>query len=272
MPPKRRQVQATGPLCFRRPRLLLQLDSFADWLDKRGAAAPNREPLMDQVANLRQAVLALDMPRRRGRCVTVVPLATMVRKQQALRKALRELQEKFCAFKGAKDQHRAQLNTFVRVALADPALSERRLEELARRWTLDEEEEVVVGRNTIGSIRNGLVEFLVRRQRENLSNRIKQYSATHRGAVHVLVLHVHDEALLRLKSYTAEPGGLNRPRARSTPVFNAVVSVAVGYQTGGLTPYLLELVPLASKTAQNLATALEVQLQERVSARFWGFG
>jgi len=55
-------------------------------------------------------------------------------------------------------------------------------------------------------------------------------------------------------------------------VFNAVVSVAVGYQTGVLTPYLLELVPLASKTAENLATALEVQLQERASAPFWGFG
>ena len=93
MPPKRRHVQATGPLCFRRPRLVLQLDSFADWLDKRGAATANRERVMDQVANLR---------------------------------------------------------------------SERRLEELARRWTLDEEEEVVVGRSTIGSIRNGLVEFLFR--------------------------------------------------------------------------------------------------------------
>ena len=266
MPPKRRHVQATGPLCFRRPRLVLQLDSFADWLDKRGAATPNREPLMDQIANLRQAVVALDMPRRRNRCVTMVPMATMVRRQQALRKALRKQQEKFGAFKGAKDQHRVQLNTYARVALADPALSERRLEELARRWTLDEEEEAVVGRSTIGSIRNGLVEFLVRRQRENLSNRIKQYAVTHRGAVHVLVLHVHDEALLRLKSYTAEPGGPNRPRARSTPVFNAVVSVAVGYQTGVLVPYLLELVPLASKTAESLATALEVQLQEMVSA------
>ena len=162
MPPKRRHVQATGPLCFRRPRLVLQLDSFADWLDKCGAATPNREPLVDQIANLRQAVVALDMPRRRHRCVTVVPLATMRRKEYLLRKALRREQEKFCAFKGAKDQHRVQLNTFVRVTLADPALSERRLEELARRWTLDEEEEVVVGRSTIGSIRNGLVEFLFR--------------------------------------------------------------------------------------------------------------
>jgi hypothetical protein len=196
----------------------------------------------------------------------------MVRQQQALRKALRRQQDKFGALKGAKHRHRVQLNTYVRAALADPALSERRLEELARRWTLDEEEEAVVGRSTIGSIRNGLVEFLVRRQRENLSNRIKHYAATHRGSVHVLVLHVHDEALLRLKSYTAEPGGSNRPRARTTPVFNAVVSAAVGYQTGGLTPYLLELVPLASKTAQNLATALEFQLQERVSALFRGFG
>jgi hypothetical protein len=48
-------------------------------------------------------------------------------------------------------------------------------------------------------------------------------------------------------------------------VFNAVVSVAVGYEPGQLIPYLLELVPLASKTAQNLATALEVQLQEILS-------
>ena len=66
---------------------------------------------MDQIANLRQAVLALDMPRRRNRCVTEVPLATMVRQQQALRKALRKQREKFGAFKGAKDQHRVQLNT-----------------------------------------------------------------------------------------------------------------------------------------------------------------
>ena len=80
-------------MCFRRPRLRLQLDSFADWLDKRGAATASREPVMDQVANLH---------------------------------------------------------------------SERRLEELARRWTLDEEEEAVVGRSTVGYIRNGLVEFLFR--------------------------------------------------------------------------------------------------------------
>ena len=47
-----------------RQRGPLHLDSFADWLDRRGATTQNREPLMDQLANLRQAVFALDMPRR----------------------------------------------------------------------------------------------------------------------------------------------------------------------------------------------------------------
>jgi hypothetical protein len=212
MPPKRRNVQANAVLRFRRTRLVHQLDSLDGWLQHRGATTPNRDALRDQAANFRQAVLALDMPKRREPCMKIVPLGTLMRRQTRQLQALRQLRENFRKYKGTKEHHRVQLNTFVRVALADAALSERRLEQLARTWTLDDEEEAVVGRSIIGSIRNGVVELLLRRQRENLRARIAQYSATHCGLVRVIVLHVHDEALLRLKSYDSEPGGSNRPR------------------------------------------------------------
>ncbi len=173
----------------------------------------------------------------------------------------KNLQEHFKKYRAAKEQHRIQLNTFVRVALAAPALSDRKLQELSVEWLLDDTNEQPIGKSRIGSVRSTIAHVLLEQQRDALRERIAAYAATHDGVVRLIILHVHDEARLRVKSYTASDAIRNVPRTRYTPVFNAVLQVKVGYE-GSPLPYVLELEPLASKTAQNLATALLLQLEE----------
>ena len=81
----------------------------------------------------------------------------------------------------------------------------------------------------------------------------------------MMLVHVHDEASMRLKSFAPEAGclgGLSRHvlfRGALSKIFNQAVYVYVGDKCFEL---FTELVPVAKKDAATIATALIQQLEE----------
>ena len=82
------------------------------------------------------------------------------------------------------------------------------------------------------------------------------------GTLDMTVLHVHDEATMRLKSFVKDDAGLTRSvaRSRASSIQNSVISSSL--QRGPWHPWIVELQALQGKGGDHLASALLMQLEE----------
>ncbi len=79
----------------------------------------------------------------------------------------------------------------MQTALADPALSDRKLAEMFASWAPVDMLAAPISRNTIAETRSAVAALLRELQRENLSKQAAACAELHGGSVHLTMLHVH---------------------------------------------------------------------------------
>jgi hypothetical protein len=151
----------------------------------------------------------------------------------------------------------------LRAALAPPNLPARTVVEWARDFNLDEEQ--VIGYSSVGFVRDAFCEVLKEMNRQELVSAVSGLGASgsSRESLPIYITHVHDEALLRMRSYLQSGAhsqqGPRLCRSRHSKILNHVVGLHLG---SAALDWHTELQPLSKKDASTIASALIVTCVE----------
>jgi hypothetical protein len=175
-------------------------------------------------------------------------------------------------FKGISSQYQRTLprDVIVRVGLSNPLINSRQLRDM-----LSADGIAAIGHSSVAKVRDAFAESLKCFVKQKVAAEVAVGVIENRGkANHTFyALHVHDEALMRFRSYDkvdveAFGGCANGPvfsRGRYSKVQNNAISV---FTSPGAKPidWLSELQPLARKTGLTVATAICTSIEEVVEA------
>lgn len=186
------------------------------------------------------------------------------------RRKAAKLERTLATQSGEKMEGRLHINWFIRTGLADPAIPSRTLQDWCRDF--HDTELKTISHTTIGAARDTFAEMIKISSGQALAQVVEKLPAAFESCSPPLVLtHVHDEALMRLRSYDS---GLDprRIRARSSKVQNNSLFVVAGQSK---LECFSELQPLLRKDAKTLGQAIinavsEVMLQlQEISPDHW---
>lgn len=173
--------------------------------------------------------------------------------------------DKFTKLNASKQAGLLQSWWFARAALAHPNICPRLL---AISFAEEGGEGMpMVSRSYISTIRDAFVEVLKQFNAEELSSTLAAYmrqaegtsaSPSSIGAVPLVLLHVHDEASMRLRS-RIDPFQAKPSRSRSSKIQQHAITVHIGEHKVGV---LSELEALLDKSAGTLATSLDRALRQ----------
>ena len=145
---------------------------------------------------------------------------------------------------------------FVRVAFADPKISMQSLESFCR----DFPEDKAISKSYIGPVRDAFCEIIKKISRQALATSVSLFSASglwskdqeRKESIPLWCCHIHDEALMRMRSFT--PLSVDRlVTGRSSKIQTHVVTLR---QTDFLQEFFSELIPLACKDADTICQSL----------------
>jgi hypothetical protein len=175
-------------------------------------------------------------------------LKRQVRAQQRQVQALRH---EYDANLGAKVQGRLRYMWFIRAGLSNPAVPTRTLSEFFRDFGIEEASQMSATR--MASARNAFCEIVKKMYRRDFEQRCETLGPG--GSI--VMTHVHDEALMRVRSFV-ESLNSRLNRGRYSKVLNHVVWLQLDDDR---LDWPVELQPLAKKDAPSVATGLLKVLQ-----------
>ena len=195
-----------------------------DMIQSRGRKRPQDESLQTQVGSLQRK------------------LRHQKQKVDAQEAMLADMQY-------AKTGGRIKNLWFVKVMLAAPGVPARTLSQWCRDWPTEETQNI--SPCYIGPVKDAMVEVLKKLNKEIVAASVRDAGVLEGGTetLPVYIVHVHDEAAMRLKSYVSEPS----PRGRASKIQNHCVHVYAGQACNEV---YTELQPLLKKDAQTIAFSL----------------
>ena len=177
-----------------------------------------------------------------------------------LRKRVRELEESDRRHKAAKIvDGLIELEWIVRVFLASPHASARAVAQSFR--AVAGMDECTVSRPTISKIKDSWTEMYMDLAYNSARSAVEHHFATAQLKI-VFIVHVQDEAAMRLRSGDARDGPTVPRRGRASKVQAHLVTLVVGRTRRDIPT---ELEALGDKTAPTLATSMETLLRRVVS-------
>lgn len=243
-------------------------DGLADWIRQ----TPNPETYHRTAKALercREAVqedFGLDMPmqhRKVKRTLREMNLLRQVRYHKRLRMSL---EKKLKVTKGHHLGGMVAPEIFVKVGITDPAVNSRQLKKM-----LSTDCQAAISHVYAGKVRDSFAEILKDLTKERLSSAIGSAPLDGRGAVAcaVYVAHIHDEAIMRFRSYDrvaveafgSDGQGPVFSRGRYSKVQNTSLHITLGSSLKSMEWYS-ELQALSRKDACTLATALMLTVDE----------
>ena len=224
---------------------LRELSNFREWLATQGEQAEVIECVSSLSACLEEHYPLDELPRRgRKRSIPTTADLNKVKKQLGgERRKSTQLRQEAQEALPAKVQGRLSHIWLVRAGLSNPSIKTRTLREFIRDFSIDETEQI--SSTWIGEVRNTFAEILRQFNQDELSEFCSACDT-------VFVSHVHDEALMRVRSFDGDRGSRLR-RGRYSKILNHVVHASNGAEVVEL---LCELQALGRKDAQSVATGL----------------
>ena len=152
---------------------------------------------------------------------------------------------------------------YVRAMLAPPTIAMESLASMLNTFALKECKNISKG--SVASVRDAGAEIVKHLNREEAKQRLQTFLTVgcDGKAIAVFVMHAHDEACMRMRSYDplllhsegmiVAPGNLKLSRAKGSKIQNHVVRLGIG---GEMMPWFEEMRPLLKKDAATTATSI----------------
>jgi hypothetical protein len=232
--------------------------SLASFRERLHAERPDAASSVDDVSRLLISLskdFDLDLVDHRGRkrCLLTeeADLAKLRRRVRDERRQSEQARAELAEAVGIKVSGRLRSMWLLRVGLSNPLISGRMLSDLCRDFTMEEAQQI--GKDRTASVRDAFCEVLKHLNRKNLEDLVQEQDGP------LFATHVHDEAALRVRSFSSELGK-QFCRARYSKVLEHVVTARSGTQSVEM---LCELQALASENACTIATGI-VNVIEKV--------
>ena len=187
------------------------------------------------------------------------------------KKARRDVEEKLATLRNEKVQGSLRPESIVRVALSSPNLNRRELAGVFSSVGLR-----AVSASSITKIRDAFVETLKLCCKRQVQAMVEAGSVSAQGVIEqpLFIHHLHDEALMRYRSYDrVELGGSSSSlhRGRYSKVQNNAVTISMGASTQAA-EWFVELQPLSRKDGPTLASAISAAVQPILDVAAEGAG
>ena len=227
------------------------LGVFQASLLQQSDGANRFDKTLSAVAALQGALAAEFGATEEGAPTQEVKLARLQRRLKLVRNAWAKSKKELKAANAEKVSGRIQNLWIVRVAMTDPSIPAATLEQFCTNFPQHETQSA--SPTQIGAVRDAMAEILKRMRDAKVA---KEVAALANGFGHesrtLFVLHVHDEAQMRLRSFDASLLGRSI-RGRSSKVQNNCVSICFPNETVG---WPTELQPLGRKTGAVLGQCI----------------
>jgi hypothetical protein len=194
--------------------------------------------------------------------------AKLARQLQYQKRTRSDVEEELQKLKGAKDRGMLRSDVLVKVCLSDPCFNRREVQEL-----LSCDCRAVISASSIDRVRDAFAEMLKMLVRQKVAAQVAVGVSDSKDTPPVYVLHIHDEASMRFRSYDrvevesfgGRCGGPVFSRGRYSKVQNNAITITT---SPGAQPieWLSELQPLSRKNGLTLATAIGASIEEVMKA------
>ena len=199
-----------------------------------------------------------------GEAGTIKATTTRLKKQLLYQRAARRKAEACISDLDSTLGHRLANIWLLRAGLAPANTPPQKLQEIFSDFGI--KETAHIGRTSISSARDAFCEVAKGFNRGEIVRASYSYAAGKCGAssLPLYLVHIHDEAVLRLRSFLASgtAGSARLGRSTHSKILNHVLQL---HTDSSSTSVMTELQPLARKDANTMACALLVPVKECVS-------
>lgn len=241
--------------------LLAAANEFAGSLAQHGGKYPRTKLAIEGLRAALSEEFDVDLPNKFRKRQRKSDAEARLQRQLTYQTKQRKLAEEKLAAASGKSSGLLQVELFTKVGLSDPSLNTRQVRTTMRQHGCS------VSHAYIGRIRFAFADLIKDAFREKVKAEVGTLVAD--GVMGpVFVLHVHDEATMRFRSYSEDDLGASAPggsRARFSKIQNNALTVQVGCDASP-TEWMTELQPLARKDATTLATAIAQAVQPVMQA------